>query len=73
MSKSGELSADMELLNSIISQICDYPLSVIAEHIKNRLYEMALNEPEFIASAAIADMAEHIDFWVGELKDGDTE
>lgn len=47
------------------------PLSVVAEHIKNRLCETALNETEFIASAAIADMAERIDFWISELKGAD--
>ena len=49
------------------------PLSVVAEHIKNRLYETALNTSEPIATDAIADMAERIDFWVSELKDGDTK
>lgn len=49
------------------------PLSVVAEHIKNRLYETAFNEPDAVASNAIADMAERVDFWVDELKDGDTE
>ena len=49
------------------------PLSVVAEHIKNRLYETALNTDEAVARDAIADMAERIDFWINELKDGDTE
>lgn len=49
------------------------PLSVVAEHIKNRLYETALNTDEAVASDAIADMAERIDFWIDELKDGETE
>ena len=49
------------------------PLSVVAEHIKNRLYETAFNEPDTVARNAIADMAGRVDFWVNELKDGDTE
>ena len=48
------------------------PLSVVAEHIKNRLYETAFNTSEAVASSAIADMAERIDFWIDELKDVDT-
>lgn len=48
------------------------PLSVVAEHIKNRLYETAFNTDEPIASHAIEDMAGRIDFWINELKDGDT-
>lgn len=47
-------------------------LSVVAEHIKNRLYETAFNEPDTVARNAIADMAGRVDFWVNELKDGDT-
>jgi hypothetical protein len=49
------------------------PLSVVAEHIKERLYETAFNTDEPIASHAIEDMAKRIDFWIGELKDGDTD
>ena len=49
------------------------PLSVVAEHIKNRLYETAFNTTNVVASDVIADMAERIDFWIGELKDGDKE
>lgn len=49
------------------------PLSVVAEHIKNRLYETALNTSEAAARDAIADMAERIDFWIDELKNGETE
>lgn len=48
-------------------------LSVVAEHIKNRLYETALNTEDEKASEAIGAMAERIDFWIDELKDGDTE
>ena len=48
------------------------PLSVVAEHIKNRLYETALNTNE-AESDTIAAMAERIDFWIDELKGGDTE
>lgn len=48
------------------------PLSVVAEHIKQRLYETALNEPDTVASDVIADMAERINFWIDELKVGDT-
>lgn len=47
------------------------PLSVVAEHIKNRLYETAFNTTEEKARDAIADMAERIDFWVSELKEGE--
>ena len=49
------------------------PLSVVSEHIKNRLYETALNTSETIASDAIADMAERVDWWINELKDCDPE
>lgn len=45
-------------------------LSVVAEHIKKRLYETAFNTDEPIASHAIEDMAERIDFWINELKEG---
>lgn len=47
------------------------PLSVVAEHIKKRLYETAFNTTEEKARDAIADMAERIDFWIDELKDSD--
>ena len=47
------------------------PLSVIAEHIKNRLYETAFNTTEETASRSISDMAERIDFWIDELKGGE--
>lgn len=49
------------------------PLSVVAEHIKKRLYETAFNTTEEKARNAIADMAGRIDFWIDELKDGDTK
>ena len=49
------------------------PLSVVAEHIKNRLCETALNTDEAVARDAIADMAERVDLWIDELKDGDAE
>lgn len=55
------------------------PLSVVAEHIKNRLYETAFNEPDTVARNAIVDMAGRIDFWINELaaaligEDGDAE
>lgn len=45
-------------------------LSVVAEHIKKRLYETAFNTTEAEARNAIADMAERIDFWINELKEG---
>lgn len=48
-------------------------LSVVAEHIKKRLYETAFNTTEAEARNAIADMAGRIDFWIDELKDGDAE
>jgi hypothetical protein len=47
------------------------PLSVVAEHIKKRLYETAFNTTEAEARNAIADMAGRIDFWINELKDGE--
>lgn len=47
------------------------PLSVVAEHIKNRLYETALNTNEAVARNTIVDIAERIDFWVNELKSDD--
>lgn len=47
------------------------PLSVVAEHIKKRLYETAFNTTEEKARNAIADMAERIDFWIGELNGGE--
>ena len=48
----------------------DLTLSIVAEHIKQRLWETALNEPDHEASKVIADMAGRIDFWIGELKEG---
>lgn len=48
------------------------PLSIVAEHIKKRLYETAFNTTEEKARNAIADMAGRIDFWIDELRDGDT-
>lgn len=47
------------------------PVSIIAEHIKNRIYETAFNTTDPEESAAIADIAERIDFWLSELKGGD--
>lgn len=49
------------------------PLSIVAEHVKKRLYETAFNTSEAVARNAIADMAERIDFWIDELKDGDAD
>lgn len=49
------------------------PLSVVAEHIKKRLYETAFNTSESVARNAIADMAERVDWWINELKDGDAQ
>ena len=46
------------------------PLSVVAEHIKNRLYETALNT-NGTESDTIAAMAERIGFWIGELNGGE--
>lgn len=43
------------------------PLNVVAEHIKNRLYETALNT-NGVESDTIAAIAERIDFWISELK-----
>lgn len=73
-----DIVIDNTTCNIIIEAICAMPkadiqpLSVVAEHIKNRLYETAFNTDDRIASDAIADMAERIDFWIDELKDGDT-
>jgi len=47
------------------------PLSVVAKHIKSRLYETALNT-NGAESDTIAAMAERIDFWINELRGGDT-
>ena len=60
----------MDFINAIPAADVQ-PLSVVAEHIKNRLYETAFNTTEEKARNAIADMAERIDFWIDELKDGD--
>lgn len=49
------------------------PTVNVSEHIKNRLYETALNEPDPVASDTIADMAERIDFWINELKEESDE
>ena len=49
------------------------PLSVVAEHIKKRLYETALNQSDVAAMDAIAEMAERIDFWIDELRDDEKE
>lgn len=65
--------------HTIVNAISDMPsadvqpLSIVAEHIKNRLYETASNTTEAKARDAIADMAKRIDFWIDELKDGDSE
>lgn len=48
------------------------PISVVGEHIKQRLYETALNT-NGAESDTIAAMAERIDFWISELKDGEQE
>lgn len=77
----GELCENKGAREAVESCICEaeeqpaadvQPLSVVAEHIKKRLYETALNTREAVASSAIADMAERIDFWIDELKGGDT-
>lgn len=47
------------------------PTVNIAAHIKNRIYETALNTTDPEESAAIEDIADRIDFWISELKDGD--
>lgn len=47
------------------------PLSVVAEHIKKRLYETAFNTTKEKARNAIVDMAGRIDFWIDELKEGE--
>jgi hypothetical protein len=49
------------------------PLTVVAEHIKKRLYQTAFNTTEEKARDTIADMAKRIDIWVDELKVGDVE
>ena len=47
------------------------PLSVVAEHIKNRLYETAFNTTETEVRNAIVNMAGRIELWVNELKEGE--
>jgi hypothetical protein len=49
------------------------PISVVAEHIKKRLYQTAFNTTEEKARDTIVDMAKRIDIWVDELKVGDVE
>ena len=44
------------------------PVNEVADHIKNRLYETALNTEDKVSSDTIVDMAERIDLWVDELK-----
>lgn len=51
--------------------IQQFPTVNIADHIKNRIYETAFNTTDPEESAAIEDIAERIDFWISELKDGD--
>jgi hypothetical protein len=43
------------------------PLSVVAEHIKKRLYQTAFNTTEEKARDTIVDMAKRIDIWIDEL------
>ena len=73
---------DMGQRNALINSIQDIstvkaadvqPLSVVAEHIKNRLYETAFNTNEPVASNIIVDMAERVDYWINELNGGETE
>lgn len=47
------------------------PLSVISAHIKSRLYETALNTNDENTREIIADIAERIDLWLNEVKDGE--
>lgn len=47
------------------------PLSVISVHLKSRLYEIALNINDEKAKKIIADIAEQIDLWLNEVKDGE--
>jgi hypothetical protein len=49
------------------------PLTVVAEHIKKRLYQTAFNTTEEKERDTIVDMAKRIDIWVDELKVGDVE
>lgn len=44
------------------------PLHTVASHIKERLYETALNSDDLNAMDIIADIAGRIDFWIDELK-----
>lgn len=60
------------LINEAVIAADVQPLSIVAEHIKNRLYETAFNTDDEKASRVIEDMANRIDFWIDELKDGDT-
>ena len=58
--------------NEFIPSADVQPLSVVAEHIKKRLYQTAFNTTEEKARDAIVDMAKRIDIWIDELKVGDT-
>lgn len=42
----------------------------ISEHIKNRLYETAFNSVSPDESLLIEDIAERIDFWISEPREG---
>lgn len=72
------LETDISLTSAVMQIIQTFPtadvqpLSIVAEHIKNRLYETAFNTDDEKASRVIEDMANRIDFWIDELKDGDT-
>lgn len=46
-------------------------LSAISIYIKSRLYETALNSNDANTIDIIADIAERIDFWLNEIKDGE--
>lgn len=45
------------------------PLSVVAEHIKTRLYETAFNTNDAVTRNTIVDIASRIDFWINELNE----
>lgn len=46
-------------------------LTIVAEHIKQRLYETAFNTNDEKASCVIENIIHRIDIWIDELKAGD--
>lgn len=46
-------------------------LSIIAEHIKHRIFETVLNNSDEKIIALYSEIFDRIDIWIDELKDGD--